>query len=124
MRAEWTKACRAAGMEVTGDQVRVALGHEGAHRIEVVEEQAVVRLTGVVLKAAGVRERAWVAEAVLDRNRSARLLGYRVDGQGRLVGQALMPAAGLTGEELAFRIKLLAADCNRFEYVLAGRDEE
>lgn len=124
MRADWVRACREAGLSPVDDAVMVPLGHEGRHCISVAEEGGEIRLTGVVLRASETGDIGDLVERVLDRNRSVRLLGYRVDDRGRLVGEARLPAAGLEADELVFRLKLLAADCNRFEYVLAGRDEE
>lgn len=124
MKAEWLRACRAEGLTPSGDYVIVPLGHEGQHRIAVLEEEEAIRLSGIVLRAAEAEKVERLAERVLERNRSVRLVGYRLDDRRRLVGEAVLPKAGLEGDELVFRLKQLAADCNRFEYVLAGKDEE
>lgn len=124
MKPEWMRACRGAGMTVQGDFIDVPLGHEGRHRVHLLEEDDMVRLTAVVQRAVRVEHAADLEADVLDRNRASRLVGYRLDDRGRLVGEALLPAAGLEGEEIAFRLKVLAADCNRFEYALTGGDVE
>jgi len=52
------------------------------------------------------------------------LMGFRIDRRGRLVGEAWVPKAGLTGEEFQLYVRHLAVEADRFEYGLTGRDSE
>lgn len=46
------------------------------------------------------------------------------DRRGRLVGEAWVPKAGLTGHEFQLYVRHLAVEADRFEYRLTGRDFE
>ena len=61
---------------------------------------------------------AWI------RNRATQLVGFRVDRQGRLRAEAWVPKAGLTAEEFQLYVRRVAAESDRFEYLLTGRDIE
>jgi hypothetical protein len=52
------------------------------------------------------------------------LVGFRIDRQHRLVGEAWIPKAGLVAEEFQLYVRMLAAECDRFEYALTGKDVE
>ena len=58
------------------------------------------------------------------RNRTAALVGFRIDNRSRLVGEAWVSKSGLTTEEFELYVRNLAAECDRFEFVLTGRDAE
>ena len=58
------------------------------------------------------------------RNRATALVGFRIDSRGRLVGEALVPKAGLTAEEFQIYVRAVAVQCDRLEYLLTGRDQE
>jgi hypothetical protein len=59
-----------------------------------------------------------------DRNRVTDLVGFKVDGGGRLIGEVWVPVSGLDSGEWAFAIRSLARACDRLEYLLSGRDTE
>jgi hypothetical protein len=42
----------------------------------------------------------------------------------RLVGIIEQPIATMSPEELLFYVQMLAEECDRFEYMLTGEDEE
>ncbi|HEU5178897.1 MAG TPA: hypothetical protein VFU24_15710, partial [Burkholderiales bacterium] len=58
------------------------------------------------------------------RNRSSQLVGFRVDQRGRLVGEAWVPKAGLSAQEFQVYVRRVAAECDRFEYLLTGAYSE
>jgi len=60
--------------------------------------------------------RAWRKNALID------LVTFAFDDKHRLIGVLEQPVATLDTEELRFYVETLAKDCDRFEYVLTGRD--
>lgn len=65
----------------------------------------------------GLTLQAWV------RNAETELVNFTFDGQGRLVGEIRHPREHLDAAELEIYVRILAAEGDRFEYVLTGRDE-
>ena len=61
--------------------------------------------------------RAWL------RNAASNLVTFTFDDEDRLIGHVRHLAAHLDVEELELYITVLAAECDRFEYVLTGADE-
>jgi hypothetical protein len=57
------------------------------------------------------------------RNRASDLVGFKVDGRGRLIGEAWVPVAGLDPGEWRPYVTAVAQACDRTEYLLSGRDE-
>jgi hypothetical protein len=55
------------------------------------------------------------------RNRASSLVGFRVD-QKRLIAEALAPTIGLTETEFLVYLRAVAAEADRMELVLTGRD--
>ena len=128
MAAEWVRYCKGASeVSIDGDFIEVRFAGGRRHRLRVTEEPDLLRLRGVVARAAivgglGSSERpevmAWV------RNRATKLVGFGLDRAGRLFGEALVPKAGLTPSEFLLYVKTTAAACDRLEYQLTGRDTE
>jgi len=58
------------------------------------------------------------------RNRATSLVGFRIDRKGRLVGESWLPKVGVTAEEFQFYVRTIATECDRFEFILTGRDVE
>jgi hypothetical protein len=57
------------------------------------------------------------------RNRASDLVGFKVDGRGRLIGEAWVPVAGLDPGEWRLYVTAVAQACDRVDYLLSGRDE-
>lgn len=124
--SDWRRLSREAGLRVTGDKIEVTFSDSRKHRVTVEErtEQQGLRLWAVAARAAmipgdpeGPHVHAW------KRNRFSDLVGFKIDGRGRLVGEAWVPLAGLDAEEWAFYVRTVARACDRVEYLLSGRDE-
>jgi hypothetical protein len=56
------------------------------------------------------------------RNRLSDLVGFRLDSGGRLIGEAWVPTAGLTAEEIDVYLHELARVCDWHEFRLTGSD--
>lgn len=120
MAASWEKLFRGGRGKVDAPFIDVALGNERAHRVHIAEVDDGFEITGVVLRRDATEHalRAWL------RNRAASLVGFRIDHKGRLVGTAFVPAAGVTSAEFRACVAEVAAECDRFEALLTGRDQE
>lgn len=121
----WLKALDRQHFDVVGTSVTCWFGDHDTGRRHVVRLQAV---------ADGVRFEATVATArtlenmdedparwAWRRNRASSLVGFRVD-QKRLIAEAVAPAVGLTGAEFIVYLRAVAAEADRMELVLTGRD--
>jgi hypothetical protein len=126
MRApEWNTFCRGQkGLTINADDVQVAFenGRQQTVRVQdrgdTLELSTVVARRGVVESVPDVALRAWV------RNRATRLVGFRIDEKGRLVGEAWLPKAGIRNWEFLLVLHRLAAESDRMEYLLTGKDVE
>jgi hypothetical protein len=49
-------------------------------------------------------------------------VGFRFDHRDRLIGECILPLAGLDAEEFALCARAVAAECDRYEYLLTGKD--
>lgn len=124
MVAEWIKLCRSADLSVDGDAVDVRFAEGRHHRVSVRDAGATYELQSIVARPAALREVEDVPLLAWQRNRASHLYGFRIDQRGRLVGEAWVPKIGLTAEEFQIYVRRLAAECDRFEYLLTGADEE
>ncbi len=124
MAAEWLRYCRAKDLTVTEPHVHVRFADERRHRVTVEDEGDAYLIRGFVVRQAMVRLipdlpiQAWI------RNRATQLVGFRIDNRLRLVAEAWVPKPGLTPEEFQLYVRTVAAECDRFEYILTGRDTE
>ncbi len=64
-----------------------------------------------------------IAEKIWDRNRYSDVVEFCIDAGGELVGRVEQVADTLDPEELYFFLRRLAQECDRFEYLLTGKDE-
>lgn len=124
MGVDLSRLKRAPGIAVEADHIVVELRDSRRHRVTVREDPECFRLTALVARRAAVEG---VPEAPLLawlRNRESRLVGFRIDEAGRLVANAWVPKAGLTAGELELYVRTIAAEADRFEFALTGRDCE
>ena len=123
---DWRSASRISGFVVTNGEIEVTLAEPRKHRVSVEEhlDRRELRLWAVAARPAmvpddaeGPHVHAW------KRNRFSDLVGFKIDGRGRLVGEAWVPLAGLDTDEWALYVRAVARACDRVEYLLSGRDE-
>jgi hypothetical protein len=124
MSREWARLCKGAGFATSGDEIEVRFADERHHRVRVDDEGEAFRVVGVVARRAVVEGLENVALQAWRKNRSTQLVGFRLDDRGWLVGEAWIPKAGLSGEEFATYVRQVAAECDRLEYLLTGKDTE
>jgi hypothetical protein len=123
----WLKLLDRRQFDVDGASVTCWFGDRGVARKHVVRVQ---RTTD------GLRFEATVATAktlegmdedparwAWRRNRASSLVGFRVD-QRRLIAEATAPSIGLTEAEFLVYLRAVAAEADRMELVLTGRDAQ
>ena len=124
MTDNWARLCRAKDLTVDGVNVDVRFGDERRHRVTIEDRNEEYLISAIVVRqalAAAIPELplwSWI------RNRATQLVGFRIDQQGRLRAEAWVPKAGLTAEEFQLYVRKVAAESDRFEYLLTGRDIE
>ncbi len=122
---EWHGYChKAAGVTSEGDRLEVEFASGRRQRVTVEELPDRYVLRSIAARASEVPtdvspdRRAWTT------NRTTDLVGFRIDSQGRFIGEAWVPKLGLTAEEFVFVARRVAAECDRMEYVLTGEERE
>jgi hypothetical protein len=113
---------------LTDKYVDVQLGKSMRHqRVYLYFQGGFYFFKSVVMSSTAVRKnkQRW-KELVLmtwQRNADHELVNFGFDKQDRLVGLIRHPAEHLDPEELELYIVALTRECDRFEYLLAGKDK-
>jgi hypothetical protein len=124
MAADWLRLCQSPDLSIDEPYVDVQF-QDGRHqRIEVEEHDDVYLLTAFVARQAIVSSLPDLPGQAWLRNRATQLVGFRIDQRRRLIGEAWVPKAGLTAEQLMLYLRTVAVECDRFEYAVSGRDIE
>jgi hypothetical protein len=124
MNINWQQLCKTEGIASDDDGVEVKFDNGRSQKVAVEDHGDAFLLRTIVARQAVVNEvpdaalRAWV------RNRSAFLVGFRVDERGRVVGEAWVPKPGITNSEFQMVLRHLATESDRFEFQLTGEDRE
>jgi len=112
---------------VEGDDVVVATSAGSRRqRVRISRVGGHYAFATVILGAALVKrsKKRWRELAIhaWTRNAETDLVNFTFDRSDRLIGEIRHPADHLDPEELELYVKLLAAESDRFEYVLTGDD--
>lgn len=124
MAAEWAKLCQARDLIVEEPHVVIEFGDNRRHRVTVDEHANEYLLSALVARQSIVSTLPNLPMQVWLRNRAMSLVGFRIDHRGRLIAEAWVPTAGLTAKEFQHYLRSVAAEADRFEYVLTGKDSE
>jgi hypothetical protein len=125
VETDWRAWCRSArDIEVDGESAIVNIADGRKHRVTVTLADETYELLGVVARPAVVASLPMLALRAQRRNRSSRMVGFRIDAKERLVAEAWVPKAGVTGAEFIASLRHLAAEADLFEYQLTGSDRE
>lgn len=124
MSLEWKRLCEGYDLEVVGDCIDVRFQHGRRQRVRIEEVDGSILAQAVIARQAIMRELDAPALFAWKRNRLSRVVGLRVDERGRLIGQAWLPVAGLNAHEFQLGVRAVAAECDRVEHLLTGRDVE
>lgn len=122
MPTDWQRLVRGLRLTIKGDEVLVPLGATRQHWVKIYDEGEHLRLCGKVATSARIGNLAEETRRAWEYNRRDSLVGFRFDHRERLVGECLVPVAGLTADELELCVRAVAAECDRYEYLLTGKD--
>ena len=125
MSGEWRRLSREAGLRVYGDAIEVGFA-DGRRQAVLVDERGErgIRIWSVAAPPRVVRDLGDPLLHVWRRNRLTELVGFSIDGRGRIIGEAWVPGSGVTVDEWDFYVRELARVSDRVEYALTGSDEE
>ena len=110
-----------------GRRILVRLGRTNrAQRVHLSESDEDYVFSSIVLGGRTVtrRRKRWHQLTLLawQRNAEHQLVTFAFDRRHRLVGQIRHRKESLDVEELELYVEALARECDRFEYLLTGRD--
>ena len=121
---DWRSISRQAGLRLVDDALEIVLHEQRRQRVFVeTEYRDTVRLWSIVARASAVGNLETPTLDAWHRNRLSEFVGFTIDPRGRMIGESWVPAVSITADEWAFYIRALAKACDRFEYLLTGRDE-
>lgn len=119
---EWKKFCCTQDISIDGDTIKVSFNNDRKHLVKAEEVNGEFRIWAIIARPAIVAEQKDLQLRIWQRNHASKLVSYRIDEKGRLVGEAWIPKAGLTADEFRLYVRTVAAECDRLEYLLTGRD--
>jgi hypothetical protein len=122
MPNDWRRLLKGNYATVVGEEVLVELAGDRKHQVKVYDEGDQLRLRGIVATPSRIGDLDYETRRAWEHNRTNSLVGFRVDRRGRLVGECLVPVAGITADELSFCLRAVAVECDRYEYLLTGKD--
>ena len=121
---DWRAHSRQAGLRVIDDALEVTLQEQRRQKVFVeLPNDETIRLWSVVAKPSVVNDLGTPTLDAWHRNRLSEFVGFAVDARGRMIGESWVPADSITPDEWGFYVRTLARACDRFEYLLTGRDE-
>ncbi len=124
MAGSWEKLCRAKDLRINGSRIEVRIAEERAHRVTVADVGEAYELKAIVVRRDVLKSLRDLPTRIWIQNRATQLVGFRIDLQSRLVAESWVPKAGLTAEEFQLYVRTVAAESDRFEFVLTGKDVE
>jgi hypothetical protein len=121
--SDWRTYCRGhKNLQIDSECVIVVFDNGRQQIVRVRDGGEYYELSTIIVKRGKLEGIADVALRAWKRNRLTRLVGFRVDERGHLVGDAWMPKAGIQAAEFLLVLRRLAAESDRFEYLLTGTD--
>ena len=124
-RRDWRDLTRRAGLKLQDGAIEVKAGAGRVQHLSVAEEEVdTIRVWTMVARRSVVEALEKPELVAWIRNHHVDLVDFRIDSQGRLVGEATVPMAGLTVEEWSMYVRIVAQASDRLEYLLTGRDIE
>jgi len=124
MSADWQGLTRHAGLRFEGNTIVVSFLDQRSQTVNAESSgEDTLRLWSVVAKRAMLHGLKTPLIDAWYRNRLSELVGFTLDTQGRMIGETWVPVAGITADEWGYLVRNLARACDRYEYLLTGRDE-
>jgi hypothetical protein len=124
LKTDWQRLCHGAGFQISRNRIRVTFADLRQQLIRVSQTDATFELETTVARPGITRRLDEPDVQAWRRNRSTKLVGFRLNQDGALIGESWIPKVGLTPEEFCFYVRQLAAEADRFEFLLTGQDRE
>lgn len=124
MPIDWRSFCVGSRIRCDGDDVIVEFDSGRKHRVRVHETNATFEFHAIVARAAAVRDIADLPLRIWRHNRGAQLVGFRIDSRGRVCSQGWVAKPGLSADEFQLVLHRVAAESDRLEFILTGKDTE
>lgn len=127
MTIDWKHLSREAKLRVQEGAIVISFPDMRSQKVLVDERTVgspVIRIWSMVARAADLTDVEDPDRVAWNRNRESDLVGFKRDCRGRLFGEAWIPLESLTPEEWSLYVHSLARACDRFEYLITGRDTE
>ncbi|MER7165773.1 hypothetical protein ABT336_06785 [Micromonospora sp. NPDC000207] len=122
IRDDWRKLCQADDLRPRGRRVKVSFANGRSHAVHVHDGPDGYLFTAVVADAEVVQEWDRLYREAWERNRHTRLVGFRIDADGRLVAHGWTPKDGLTADVFQTVVRAVAREADRYEFHLTGTD--
>jgi len=112
-----------------GTIVTVALGQSGREqKVEIRRYDSLYVFRSIVVPSHYVTrtDKGWrnLARRAWRKNALKDLITFAFDEKDHLIGRIEQPVATLDHQELELYIEILAKECDRFEYILTGGDQQ
>jgi len=124
MAREWRAFCRGERLQFDGDDIVVSFDSGRRHRVQVHDTDGAYELHAVVARAAAVKDVPDVPLRIWRHNRGAQLVSFRIDTRERVYAEGWVLKAGLEPQEFQLVLRHVAAESDRLEFLLTGRDVE
>lgn len=124
---EQLAASKDRNWKADGTRLLLPVGSSGRHqetrfRRDGADYVITTVILGKALVTKDVRKWRLLAKLAWHRNAEHEIVTFAFDRHDRLVGQVRHPADHLDYGELEIYVTTLARECDRFEYLLSGRD--
>ncbi|MFJ6154541.1 hypothetical protein [Micromonospora profundi] len=119
---DWQRLCVAEDLRSKRQQIRVSFANGRSHTVRVQDVPDGYLITAVVAGAGVVAEWDRLYREAWERNRHSRLVGLRVDVEGRMVAHGWTPKEGLTADAFQTLVRAVAREADRYEFQLTGTD--
>ncbi|APV51642.1 hypothetical protein BWI17_19260 [Betaproteobacteria bacterium GR16-43] len=124
MAASWKSLSANPAFRVERNGLTVQLGGARRHRVTVEDGQDAFVLRSVVLNRSRFAQVRVPSTRIWEMNRALTLVGFRIDAEERLIGEARIPKVGITAQEFQAVATNLAAECDRYERIFTNLDQE
>jgi hypothetical protein len=104
--------------------VEVDFPNNRRQQIEIENKGGYYRFSSVIIGSARVENRG-ASDMLRDiwiRNDEIDVVDFTLDSRKRLIGEVELLASHLDAKELAFYLICLAEECDRYEFILLGKD--
>jgi hypothetical protein len=122
--SDWRSLCAGPRIQFDGEDVIVGFERGRQHRVRIRETTDLYEMHAIVARAASVGDVRDLPLRIWLHNRGAQLVSFRIDTRGRVYAEGWVAKAGLTAEEFQIVLRRVAAESDRLEFLLTGKDIE